>query len=133
MGIDHLSEPNRRKTSNLSEVTDTTKNAGSENSNDDSLSTVSNSDSSSDSQTGSQSSSTLSCGDSELIAMNKNKKEKQQLFGMCNHSGCYCIQYEAVTSKWLNGKCKSCNHSQKEHAEYKAVNITDALNEDTVF
>eukprot|EP01083_Nonionella_stella_P054031 142749_1 len=35
----------------------------------------------------------------------------------CNHSGCYCKLYVIPTSKWSKGKCKSCDHSKKEHAE----------------
>ena len=39
---------------------------------------------------------------------------------ICNHSGCYCKEYVVSTSKWSKGKCKKCNHSQKEHAEINA-------------
>ena len=35
----------------------------------------------------------------------------------CNHAGCYCKAYVVPTSKWSKGKCKNCNHSQKEHGE----------------
>ena len=35
---------------------------------------------------------------------------------MCSHAGCYCTKYVASgTSKWSKGKCKTCNHKQKEH------------------
>jgi len=112
--IDQLSKKRPRRTSELSEITDTTKYAGSEDSDDDSLSTTD--DSSSDSKSVTQ---------SELIAMNKNKKEKDVSFGVCGHSGCYCKQFVPVSSKWLSGKCKSCNHSQKEHQAYRAVHVTD--------
>eukprot|EP00486_Rosalina_sp_Unknown_P008727 CAMPEP_0201584912 /NCGR_PEP_ID=MMETSP0190_2-20130828/116281_1 /ASSEMBLY_ACC=CAM_ASM_000263 /TAXON_ID=37353 /ORGANISM="Rosalina sp." /LENGTH=252 /DNA_ID=CAMNT_0048029859 /DNA_START=30 /DNA_END=785 /DNA_ORIENTATION=- len=39
---------------------------------------------------------------------------------MCNHAGCYCKAYVIPTSKWSKGKCKNCNHSQKEHGEIGA-------------
>eukprot|EP01084_Bolivina_argentea_P049931 91809_1 len=40
--------------------------------------------------------------------------------GICNHSGCYCKGYIIPTSKWSKGKCKSCNHSKKEHGDIEA-------------
>eukprot|EP01084_Bolivina_argentea_P113820 202778_1 len=38
----------------------------------------------------------------------------------CNHSGCYCKGYVIPQSKWSKGKCKNCDHSQKEHGEIVA-------------
>eukprot|EP01084_Bolivina_argentea_P039633 73236_1 len=38
----------------------------------------------------------------------------------CKHSGCYCKGYVIATSKWSKGKCKSCDHVQKEHVEMVA-------------
>eukprot|EP01083_Nonionella_stella_P165432 550294_1 len=42
---------------------------------------------------------------------------------LCNHSGCYCKGYIVPTSKWSKGKCKNCNHTQKEHGAI-VVDIT---------
>ena len=41
----------------------------------------------------------------------------------CNHAGCYCKSWVEPTSKWSKGKCKNCNHSQKEHGEL-AVDVS---------
>merc|ERR1719295_563494 len=43
---------------------------------------------------------------------------------MCQHSGCYCKAYVVPTSKWSKGKCKSCNHHEREHGEHLEANVS---------
>eukprot|EP01084_Bolivina_argentea_P086764 156792_1 len=35
--------------------------------------------------------------------------------GSCTHVSCYCKQYIVSTSKWSQGKCKTCNHCKSLH------------------
>eukprot|EP01083_Nonionella_stella_P214961 774120_1 len=44
-----------------------------------------------------------------------NANTDEENASSCTHVSCYCKQYIVSTSKWSQGKCKTCNHCKSLH------------------
>eukprot|EP01083_Nonionella_stella_P290423 988189_1 len=51
-----------------------------------------------------------------LERVTKGTKQNKEVFGKCTHMNCRCAKYTLATSKWSKGQCKTCNHTEKQHA-----------------